>query len=121
MSKLHSEAIAKHMAQHPQWRLKAPWLARDIQFKTFAEAWRFMTVIAEHAEAQDHHPNWYNVYGTVKIRLSSLMTPPASPRETFVLPALLTTASASSTIPTYPSRLFSKANALRTHHAVVFL
>ena len=71
MSKLHSEAIAKHMVQHPQWRLKAPWLARDIQFKTFAEAWRFMTVIAEHAEAQDHHPNWYNVYGTVKIRLSS--------------------------------------------------
>lgn len=71
MSKLHSEAIVEHMAQHPQWRLIAPWLARDIQFKTFAEAWRFMTVIAEHAEAQDHHPNWYNVYGTVKIRLSS--------------------------------------------------
>ena len=25
----------------------------------------------QHAEAQDHHPNWYNVYGTVQIRLSS--------------------------------------------------
>jgi 4a-hydroxytetrahydrobiopterin dehydratase len=22
-------------------------------------------------KAQDHHPNWYNVYGTVQIRLSS--------------------------------------------------
>ena len=39
--------------------------------KTFAEAWRFMNLIAQHAEAQDHHPNWYNVYGTVQIRLSS--------------------------------------------------
>ena len=71
MSKLSPEDLAQQMARHPGWQLTAPWLARDIQFKTFAEAWRFMNLIAQHAEAQDHHPNWYNVYGTVQIRLSS--------------------------------------------------
>ena len=30
-----------------------------------------MSHVADCAEAQDHHPNWYNVYGTVQIRLSS--------------------------------------------------
>ena len=71
MSKLSPEDLAQQMARHPAWQLTALWLARDIQFKTFAEAWRFMNLIAQHAEAQDHHPNWYNVYGTVQIRLSS--------------------------------------------------
>ena len=71
MSKLSPQDLAQQMARHPAWQLTAPWLARDIQFKTFAEAWRFMNLIAQHAEAQDHHPNWYNVYGTVQIRLSS--------------------------------------------------
>jgi 4a-hydroxytetrahydrobiopterin dehydratase len=30
-----------------------------------------MSHVAECAEQQDHHPNWYNVYNTVQIRLSS--------------------------------------------------
>ena len=71
MSKLSTEDLAQHMTRHPSWQLTAPWLARDIQFKNFAEAWRFMNLVAQHAEAQDHHPNWYNAFGTVQIRLSS--------------------------------------------------
>ena len=53
MSKLSTEDLAQHMARHPEWQLTPPWLARDIQFKNFAEAWRFMNLIAEHAEAQE--------------------------------------------------------------------
>ena len=30
-----------------------------------------MDYVAGCAEAQDHHPNWYNVYSTVQIRLST--------------------------------------------------
>ena len=30
-----------------------------------------MSHVADCAEQQDHHPNWYNVYSTVQIRLSS--------------------------------------------------
>jgi 4a-hydroxytetrahydrobiopterin dehydratase len=30
-----------------------------------------MNHVAHCAEEQDHHPNWYNVYNTVQIRLSS--------------------------------------------------
>ena len=30
-----------------------------------------MRCVAKHAQEQDHHPNWYNVYNEVQIRLSS--------------------------------------------------
>jgi 4a-hydroxytetrahydrobiopterin dehydratase len=30
-----------------------------------------MSHVADCAAQQDHHPNWYNVYSTVQIRLSS--------------------------------------------------
>ena len=46
-------------------------MARDLQFADFEAAWQFMSHVADCAEQQDHHPNWYNVYSTVQIRLSS--------------------------------------------------
>jgi 4a-hydroxytetrahydrobiopterin dehydratase len=71
MKPMKPEQISEQLQQHPQWRLDDPWLARDIQFPDFQSAWQFMNFVAECAEKQDHHPNWYNVYGTVQIRLSS--------------------------------------------------
>jgi 4a-hydroxytetrahydrobiopterin dehydratase len=41
------------------------------KFKTFAEAWSFMTHVALLAEKADHHPNWSNVYNTVDITLTT--------------------------------------------------
>ena len=46
-------------------------MARDLQFSDFEAAWQFMSHVADCADQQDHHPNWYNVYNTVQIRLSS--------------------------------------------------
>ena len=40
-------------------------------FKDFAEAFAFMTEVAFHAEKQNHHPNWDNVYNTVNIHLNT--------------------------------------------------
>ncbi len=34
------------------------------KFKDFIEAWGFMNKVALLAQAQDHHPEWSNVYNT---------------------------------------------------------
>jgi len=44
-------------------------LTRTFEFKNFVEAFSFMTRVAIIAEKMDHHPNWSNVYNTVKIEL----------------------------------------------------
>ncbi len=41
------------------------------KFKSFAEAWSFMTHVALLAEKADHHPDWSNVYNNVEISLST--------------------------------------------------
>ena len=71
MTALTPEQIQERLITHPSWRLEEVWLARDLQFADFTAAWQFMSYVADCAEQQDHHPNWYNVYSTVQIRLSS--------------------------------------------------
>lgn len=71
MSALTTEQIRERLIAHSNWRLDGIWLARDLQFADFEAAWQFMSYVADCAEQQDHHPNWYNVYNTVQIRLSS--------------------------------------------------
>jgi len=46
-------------------------LSRTFKFKNFMEAFGFMTEVAFHAEKQNHHPNWSNVYNTVVIELTT--------------------------------------------------
>ena len=71
MRALTAEQITERLIPHPSWRLEDVWLARDLQFADFEAAWQFMSHVADCAKQQDHHPNWYNVYSTVQIRLSS--------------------------------------------------
>ena len=53
------------------WEEKNNTLYRKIQFKTFSEAFAFMTRVALEAEKMDHHPLWTNVYNQVEIWLST--------------------------------------------------
>ena len=46
-------------------------IQRSFKFKTFNEAWGFMTRVALMAEKADHHPEWSNVYNRVDILLST--------------------------------------------------
>jgi 4a-hydroxytetrahydrobiopterin dehydratase len=41
------------------------------RFKNFNEAWGFMSRAALWAEKLDHHPEWFNVYRTVDVTLST--------------------------------------------------
>ena len=53
------------------WREENNSLAAEFTFKDFSQAWGFMTEVALVAEKQGHHPNWYNVYNRVEIKLST--------------------------------------------------
>lgn len=46
-------------------------IVRTWRFKNFSEAWGFMARVALLAEAQDHHPEWSNVYSRVEIVLTT--------------------------------------------------
>jgi 4a-hydroxytetrahydrobiopterin dehydratase len=46
-------------------------ITRKFVFKDFNEAFGFMTRAALIAEKMDHHPEWFNVYKTVEVTLST--------------------------------------------------
>ncbi len=46
-------------------------IAKTFEFKNFIEAFGFMTRAAIWAEKWNHHPEWFNVYKTVAITLST--------------------------------------------------
>lgn len=46
-------------------------ISRSFKFADFTEAFAFMTRVALHAEKADHHPEWFNVYNTVDITLTT--------------------------------------------------
>lgn len=53
------------------WKEEDNCLKASFKFKNFVEAFAFMTEVAFHAEKQNHHPNWSNVYNTVDFELTT--------------------------------------------------
>lgn len=46
-------------------------IMKKFTFKDFNQAFGFMTRAALVAEKMDHHPEWFNVYKTVEVTLST--------------------------------------------------
>ena len=44
---------------------------KTFTFKDFSEAWGFMNRAALLAEKMDHHPEWFNVYNRVEVRMTT--------------------------------------------------
>lgn len=70
---LDATARAGLAAALPEWTLAAERDAihREFRFRDFSEAWGFMARVALLAEAQDHHPEWSNVWNRVDILLTT--------------------------------------------------
>ena len=73
VERLDGAARAALATTLPQW---TPAEGRDairrgFRFRDFSEAWGFMARVALLAEAQDHHPEWSNVYNRVEILLTT--------------------------------------------------
>ncbi len=63
------EALREALAALPGWSVADGKLHREYKFADFAHAFAFMAATATAAEKLDHHPEWFNVYGTVRVDL----------------------------------------------------
>jgi 4a-hydroxytetrahydrobiopterin dehydratase len=73
MKKLEAHARAAALKGLPHWQeVKGrDAIAHKFEFKDFNEAFGFMSRAALLAEKMDHHPEWFNVYKTVDVTLST--------------------------------------------------
>jgi 4a-hydroxytetrahydrobiopterin dehydratase len=71
--KLSAEQAHERLAAMPAWTLAddALSMARSYQFADFSAAFAFMTQVALAAEKANHHPEWFNVYNRVDVRLTT--------------------------------------------------
>jgi 4a-hydroxytetrahydrobiopterin dehydratase len=69
MTKLSDDQIRKELANLPGWSVVNGKLHKEFTFKSFIEAFGFMTTAALHIEKMDHHPEWFNVYNKIKVDL----------------------------------------------------
>ena len=46
-------------------------ITKTFQFKSFNQAWGWMSRVALFAEKTGHHPEWFNVYGRVEVTLAT--------------------------------------------------
>jgi len=71
--KLTAEARKAALARLTGWADAAgrDAIAKTFVFKDFNQAFGFMTRAALVAEKMDHHPEWFNVYKTVEVTLST--------------------------------------------------
>lgn len=65
--------IQSALANRPTWNLVEEGLAiqRDLTFSDFDAAMAFLVALADVARRLDHHPDLYNVYNRVTLRLST--------------------------------------------------
>ena len=73
VEQLDAAARAGLATDLPDWAMAAgrDAIRREFRFADFSAAWGFMARVALLAEAQDHHPEWSNVWNRVDILLST--------------------------------------------------
>ncbi|NTJ66179.1 4a-hydroxytetrahydrobiopterin dehydratase [Agrobacterium rhizogenes] len=71
--KLDRAAIDENLAELAGWALAADGLSisKTFKFRNFVEAFGFMTEAALAAEKFNHHPEWFNVYSRVEVKLTT--------------------------------------------------
>ena len=71
---LSSDDLSKLIDQEAlEWKVidDGKKIKKTFKFKSFIEAFSFMSKIAIYAEKKDHHPEWSNVYNKVEICLTT--------------------------------------------------
>ncbi len=70
-TKLDDAEVERRLRALPSWSLRDGKLHRELRFADFVSAFGFMASAALAAEAMNHHPEWFNVYGTVRVDLTT--------------------------------------------------
>ena len=63
--------ISSALSKLPGWTFAGGKLHREYKFADFIVAFGFMSSAALVAQAMDHHPEWFNVWNTVRIDLAT--------------------------------------------------
>ncbi|MBD1260624.1 4a-hydroxytetrahydrobiopterin dehydratase [Maribacter polysiphoniae] len=71
MIKLSETEIQQKLQELKGWEYIDGAIETTFEFKNFKETFSIMTRIAFECEAQNHHPDWSNVYNTLNIRLNT--------------------------------------------------
>ncbi|WP_417464254.1 4a-hydroxytetrahydrobiopterin dehydratase [Kordiimonas sp.] len=71
--KLSEDDRTGALAKLGGWTYDAEALAinKTFKFADFSEAWAFMNRAALLAEKMDHHPEWFNVYNRVEVKMTT--------------------------------------------------
>lgn len=71
--RLDRAAIDENLAELAGWVLADDGLSisKTFKFRNFVEAFGFMTEAALAAEKFNHHPEWFNVYSRVEVKLTT--------------------------------------------------
>lgn len=68
---LSESEIAGHMREVPRWTRDGKAISRTWTFDDFPPALAFINRVGELAEAANHHPDIYNSWATVRLRLTT--------------------------------------------------
>ena len=73
MKKLNKVEVNKKLKRLSGWKMVKGRnaITKSFKFKSFLAAFNWMTAIAFYAEQKNHHPEWFNVYNSVKVTLST--------------------------------------------------
>ncbi|MBU6283478.1 4a-hydroxytetrahydrobiopterin dehydratase [bacterium] len=63
------ESVERFLVESPEWKFVGGKLCREFRFADFVSAFGFMSSVALVAESMNHHPEWSNVYGRVRVEL----------------------------------------------------
>ncbi len=70
-TRLTDAEIASELTRLPGWTRVGDKLHRTFELADFVAAFGFMTSAALVAERMNHHPEWFNVYRTVRVDLTT--------------------------------------------------
>ncbi len=68
---LSEREIRERLREIPQWKREGKAITRTWTFDDFPPALTFINRVGELAEAANHHPDIYNSWATVRLRLTT--------------------------------------------------
>jgi len=71
LSKLSPDQIKNNLKDLPGWEVNEGKLYKEFLFDDFNQAFGFMTRAAMNIEKMNHHPEWFNVYNKLIVKLTT--------------------------------------------------
>ena len=71
MKKYSKEEVAPLLLNLNDWQYNSEGIEKKFQFKNFTEALGFLLKVGVVSEKMNHHPELFNVYNKVNIRLTT--------------------------------------------------